>query len=341
MEQLLNKTYVRTCNNFKINELKVDLDFKEDKFSELEIESSELDKLDINKSIKSNFLNKVGLFSKKYYSLEVLVKNTLSNSVFISYDFSDSNYYLADEIVLNLKENTSSDFIIIFKGENKCISNCKLVINADNNSDSNISIVNLVNDSSSSFLSVESNLKENALVTHNYIDLGGNLKVSNFYIELNGDNSISDLNSIYMGCNSDRIDMNYYIKCNNLNTKGTILSYGTLNDLSYKSFKGTIDFIKGCSKSVGMEQENCMLLSNKCKSKSLPILLCGEENVVGTHGVSSGKIDENKLFYLMSKGLSEVEAKKMIIMSLFNQVINNIKDEKIKEIIIDDINKRL
>ena len=65
--------------------------------------------------------------------------------------------------------------------------------------------------------------------------------------------------------------------------------------------------------------------------------MCGEENVDGTHSVSSGKIDENKLFYLMSRGLSETEAKKVIISSNFKKIIDLLPDE-IKEDIENKIN---
>ena len=66
------------------------------------------------------------------------------------------------------------------------------------------------------------------------------------------------------------------------------------------------------------------------------MLLCGEENVEGAHSVSSGSIDKNKLFYLMSHGIDETEAKNIIIKSNFNVIINNIPGsvkEEISEII--------
>ena len=61
----------------------------------------------------------------------------------------------------------------------------------------------------------------------------------------------------------------------------------------------------------------------------MPVLLCGEEDVQGSHGVSTGKLDKEKIFYLMSRGLSESDAKRVLIKSNFNKVLSNINDEDI------------
>ena len=57
--------------------------------------------------------------------------------------------------------------------------------------------------------------------------------------------------------------------------------------------------------------------------------------------MSSGTIDKNKLFYLTSRGLSEEDAKKLIIKSNFKKVLDNIFDEEIKNEINDIINRKI
>ena len=84
-----------------------------------------------------------------------------------------------------------------------------------------------------------------------------------------------------------------------------------------------------------------MILSNASKSKSLPILLCQEENVEGEHGVSSGKIDESKIFYIMTKGISYKDAKKLIVKANFNKIIKEIEYEDLRFEIIGIIDKKI
>ena len=69
------------------------------------------------------------------------------------------------------------------------------------------------------------------------------------------------------------------------------------------------------------------------------MLLCHEDDVNGEHGVSSGKIDPKKLYYILTKGISYEDARKLIIKANFNNIINEIPDEELQEKIIEIIEK--
>ena len=338
MQYIINETPLKTTNNFKINNLKIDLDIKEETINDLIINTKEINKLNIKATIKNNFNSKIGLSHKKYKSIEIDVIDTINNPVNISYDFTKSKY-LVSEIIINLKENTNSSFIVDLSSKEKVFNNTKIIVQANNYSKSNITFINLLDKESINIISFENYLKESSEITHNFIDLGSNIKISNYYSELSGDNSKNYLNNMYYGSNNERIDMNYHIRSIGKRTNSNILVQGALNDNSIKSFKGTIDFIEGCTKSNGEENENCILLSNTSKSRSLPMLLCHEEDVTGSHGVSTGKIDVTKLFYLMAKGISEEEAKKLVLYANYQQVINNIPNTETREKIVEKINK--
>ena len=116
---------------------------------------------------------------------------------------------------------------------------------------------------------------------------------------------------------------------------------GALKDKAKKHFKGTIDFKKGCKKAKGNENEACMLLSDTARSLALPMLLCSEEDVEGNHSSSAGKIGEKELFYIMSRGFELKDAMKLMVRARFNKILQNIKDEELKEEILEEIDKRL
>ena len=147
--------------------------------------------------------------------------------------------------------------------------------------------------------------------------------------------------SIYLGIDSQIKDINYIAELKGENTDINIDVQGALKDKARKNFKGTIDFKKGCKKAKGDENEFCMLLSPEAKSIALPMLLCTEDDVEGNHSTASGKVDEKSLFYIMSRGFSENEAIKLIVRARFNKIIERIKDEKIKENILLQIDERL
>ena len=189
-------------------------------------------------------------------------------------------------------------------------------------------------------MSYENKVEDNSTVTHNLYDLCGNIRVYKYNSNNIGDNSSSYLNNIYLADNQDILDMNYYISHKGKSSNSNISVVGLLDGEAKKSFKGTIDFIEGCSKSVGKEKEETICLSDKAVSSSMPVLLCHEEDVDGAHGVANSKVDEELLFYIESRGLNWEEAINLIVQAKFNKYIELINDESLKEEIWNYINKR-
>ena len=361
MEKVLNETSVRTANNFGINDIKIDLQQPEIKeFENSMIISDEIDKLDISisDSISNDFVpNRIGLEIPKNYGIDITVpKGTnIKNAVLLNFEFDEDNMTLIDEIKINLEENSSANFIIKYSSNNCENSNCKKykncskvseissdyesqsnfhflkqTIHAKENSKSKIVIANLLNEKSNSFIAIENELEENANIEHTLIEFGGSTRVSNYYSKMQGNFSQNDIKTVYLGKHNDILDINYNIEEYGRKTKCNINVQGALAGNSHKNFKGIIDFKQGSKESKGFENENCTLLSNTAKSKSLPVLLCHEEDVEGQHGVASGKIDESKLFYIMTKGISYEDAKKLIVKANFNEIIKSINNEELE-----------
>ncbi len=70
-------------------------------------------------------------------------------------------------------------------------------------------------------------------------------------------------------------------------------------------------------------------------------MLSAEDEVDGHHAVSVGRIDEEKLFYLMSRGLDRVEAEKLIVEAMFNPVLDRLEDTVLRDEIYETIQRRL
>ena len=116
-------------------------------------------------------------------------------------------------------------------------------------------------------------------------------------------------------------------------TESRIASAGVLADEAGKLLRGTIDFRNGCAGAVGNESEDVLLLSENVRNRSVPVVLCDEEDVVGNHGASIGRPDENLLYYMESRGLCEEEATELLSKAKLAAVINRLPDEAIREVI--------
>lgn len=331
MEYILNESYYKTTNGFRINNIKLDL--------ELPIinDIKPFNDNTINqKIVDGNLTNKIGLTFDKYLDININLNN---EEKILTYEFDKDNAYLITNINITSSDKNNHLYLIFKSLDDSINFNYVNINNVLNNSNLNVTVINLLNNNSYSFIAYDNKITGKSILTNNHIDIGGNIKVNNYYSELLGEESNNILNTLYVGKNDNKLDYNYHIKNIASRTNTIMNTEGILSDKSYKQHKGIIDFIEGSKKSKGEELENCVLLSDKAISRSCPMLMCHEEDVDGSHGVSTGKLDRNKLFYLMSRGFDEKESKKIIIMANFNKIINNISNDTIKNQLIEIINQ--
>ncbi|MBQ3801795.1 MAG: SufD family Fe-S cluster assembly protein, partial [Treponema sp.] len=104
-----------------------------------------------------------------------------------------------------------------------------------------------------------------------------------------------------------------------------------------KNFPYTNHFLNGAAGAKGDEQENVLLMSPAAVNKSLPVILCDEEDVDGRHGSSIGRIGADILFYMQSRGIDELSAKKIMVKSKVAAASRFIQDSDV----VDRINRHL
>ena len=115
--------------------------------------------------------------------------------------------------------------------------------------------------------------------------------------ELEGDSSSINVEVAYLGKNSQTIDYNIAVNHWGKDTHSEINAAGALMDSAKKVFRGTIDFKTGSSDSKGSENETVIMLGDDVVNKTVPLILCSEENVEGSHGATIGELDDDTLFY--------------------------------------------
>ena len=184
-------------------------------------------------------------------------------------------------------------------------------------------------------------LEDNADVEYINVEIGGKENFLNYEHDLQGESSKIVHDIAYLGNKEQKFDIAMLMTHGGKKSFSDIHTLGALSDTSKKSFRGTLDFLRGAVASEGAEEDTCLLLDPTVKSISLPLLLCKEDNVVGNHAASAGQIDQNKLFYLMSRGFSEVEAKHIIVESMIRPIIDRIGDDVIEEAALTAVRNKI
>lgn len=163
-------------------------------------------------------------------------------------------------------------------------------------------------------------------VAYNSFHFGGQVVLENFGAHLVGNEASVDNQSAYVGNKGRILDIQYDSIHYGRNSQSLIDVKGALLDQSKKVFRGNLKFHKGAVKAQGEESEYVLLLNEGVHSDAIPALLCDEDDVVGEHAASAGQVDANKMFYLMSRGMEETEAKKLVIQGSFSSVIDRVPD---------------
>ena len=343
-ELKLNETPIRTSRNFLINNIKLtDVEIPEavEEFKNVEIIGG--------KNITENIEE-----TKLTYGLsEILQNNIIKNSnsklninaeneeIRIIYNFDDDNINLINNIVVNATKKCKLYIVYKSNTNKECFHNGVIKINALENAKIDVVVVNTMNKNSNNFEAYENIIESNASVNYTIIDIGGKNSITNYYSNILGEKAKNDLKTIYLGAENNIKDLNYIAELRGKQSFIDIDVQGALSGNAKKNFKGTIDFKKGCKKAKGNENEFCMLLSEKARSIALPMLLCTESDVEGNHSTASGKVDNQELFYIMSRGLSYNEAVKLIVKARFNKILSRIADEDLRNEIIEEIEERL
>ncbi|MBQ8490167.1 MAG: SufD family Fe-S cluster assembly protein [Pseudobutyrivibrio sp.] len=158
----------------------------------------------------------------------------------------------------------------------------------------------------------------------------GNVALS-CYTDLVGDKSTLDIDTGYLVRGNDRLDINYVAKHRGVSTDSKIKASGVLRDNATKTFRGTIDFIKGAKHATGDEREDVLLMNEGVHNNTVPLILCAEEDVEGGHGATIGKISDEILYYFEARGIPEDMVNELMAQSKLDAVSGRIPDEVTKE----------
>lgn len=217
----------------------------------------------------------------------------------------------------------------------------KINIKAKKNSVVNIYYVSRCKKEISGLTDIQADIEEGATVNLIQIEAGGKEVVTNYIANLSGKGASTNVEACYFVSGDDKLDIFYDVRHIAEETNSNIMVNGALKDRAKKSFKGTIDFKRGSKGSKGAEEEYATLLDDGVRNIAVPVLLAQEDDVEGLHAASAGKIDQDVLFYIMSRGLDIEEAKKMIVQTKLLPTIDKLPDSEIASKVWESIDSRI
>lgn len=156
--------------------------------------------------------------------------------------------------------------------------------------------------------------------------LGGARTYTGSACALDGADSSLKCDLGYLVKGEQQLDMNYLALHRGRKTVSELNASGVLRGHGSKLFRGTIDFRRGAVGAVGNEKEDALLMDDTVINRTIPLILCSEENVEGNHGATIGRLDDATLFYLESRGLTREEVYETVAQARLMALCRKIKD---------------
>ena len=188
--------------------------------------------------------------------------------------------------------------------------------------------VNLLSENTDHFDDLGFHLENDAKAELVQLELGGKHSYVGVRTELVGRKSEYRSATGYLCKGDSLLDMNFVTNEWGKKVSSNMDASGVLLDNSTKVYRGTIDFKEGAKGASGFEKEDTLLFSPNIINKSVPLILCHEEDVEGDHGATIGRIDEKLLFYIKSRGIDEKAAKQLMTEAYINAVTEQIGDDE-------------
>lgn len=184
-----------------------------------------------------------------------------------------------------------------------------------------------VNEDQQHLESVGLEIHQDAAVDVKQYALGGSTIGLGLTANLVGARARLDLNNRYHATHEETLDINHLVRMRGTSTRAQLTESGVLNEAAKKTLRATIDLVRGAKDAQGNEIETVMILGDDVVNKTMPAILCDEDDVAGNHGATIGSVSPEQLDYLAARGLSHQAAEQMFIRALFEDAIINAPEE--------------
>lgn len=168
----------------------------------------------------------------------------------------------------------------------------------------------------------------------------GNI-IADFDTDLKGQGSHSEIKVVGLSAGRQVQGVNTRVTNYAKNTIGHILQKGVILDRATLTFNGIGHIIKGAKGSDAQQESRILMFSDEGRGDANPILLIDDNDVTAGHAASVGRVDPEELYYLMSRGIAEREAQRLVIRGFLGSVITAIPVEQMRKDLIQTIDRKL
>ncbi|MGC5324776.1 Fe-S cluster assembly protein SufD [Brevibacillus sp. SYSU BS000544] len=165
--------------------------------------------------------------------------------------------------------------------------------------------------------------------------------VANNTTVLKGNGSTAETKSVTIGTGNQRQNLTSQVQHIGTHSESNMVTKAVMTDEAVAILNGITKIEKGAEKANGEQAENILMLSEKARGDANPILLIDEDDVKAGHAASVGRVSEESLYYLMSRGIPRRQAERLIILGFLDTVVAEIPLEEVQNRLRQALERKL
>ncbi|MCR8843696.1 Fe-S cluster assembly protein SufD [Paenibacillus sp. SC116] len=158
---------------------------------------------------------------------------------------------------------------------------------------------------------------------------------------LKGNGSTSDAKIICVGNGEQKLNITTKAVHFGKSSDSQMITRAVMREQASSIINGITKIEKGATKANGEQTERVLMLSPKARGDANPILLIDEDDVTAGHAASAGQVNQEQVFYMMSRGIKREDAEKLIIRGFLDPVVTELPNEELQKLLRRYIERKL
>ena len=247
----------------------------------------------------------------------------------------------AGHTVITAAPNSTGHLVLRSTGSANLVENIEIVVEAG----ANLTVVSLQDwaDDAHHLASHFAQVGRDASLTHIVVTLGGGVVRVNPSVHLSGEGSEGALYGLYFADAGQHLEQRVYLHHQAANTKGRVNYKGALQGRGARTvWVGDVLIGRGASGTDSYEQNRNLVLSEGTRADSIPNLEIETGDILGAgHASATGRFDDEQLFYLQARGISQEEARRLVVIGFLAEIVQKIGDSALEQYLQERIEAEL
>lgn len=201
--------------------------------------------------------------------------------------------------------------------------------------------IDAFNEQTTAYINREAEVRDHATVDWQNAEFNDGNAIIRLASQLNGEGATSHANVIGLTTKKQTQGFVTTILNRGRHTLGHIFQRGVILNRSTLVFNGIGKIIKGAQGSDAQQESRVLMLSRRARGDANPLLLIDENDVTAGHAASIGRVDEDQMYYLMSRGISEQVARKLVIRGFMGEVLAKMPTKEAQQQVVTEIDRKL